>query len=276
MEKRLDSQGEGINKELEFLSKKILELNKKLIESERAKSNFLSLVANKLNNPMTALLGIIPHLKIVETKENKELYELVFKEVLSLDFRVQNLVMASEIESGSIDISYALADPIDIVNEAIESLKYLIKEKNDTIAINNSISKKVVTDPKKLHSIVKNLISNACRYGLENSPIDIDLELKESLFIIKVKNRGNAPSVKYKPEIFTRFAKDASGNHGLGIGLGVVREICERLGGEIDYEAKDGYVTFIVKLPFDEKMIDSKAYGSNEFLFDSFDNAIEL
>ena len=91
-----------------------------------------------------------------------------------------------------------------------------------------------------------------------------------------MKNRGKAPDVKYKPEIFTRFAKDAAGNNGLGIGLGVVREICERLNGTIDYEADGGFVTFIVKLPFDEKMTDSKAYGSNEFLFDSFDNAIEL
>lgn len=267
---------ENIDDELAFLSKKILELNKKLIESEKAKSMFLSLVANKLNNPMTALLGIVPHLKIVDTKENKDLFELVYKEALNLDFRIQNLVMASEIESGNIDISYALVDPIEIIDEAVESLKYLLNEKNIEIKINSTIKQKVVTDPKQVYTIVKNLISNGCEFGFENSVIEINLDIEESMFVIKVKNQGEAPEVKHKPEIFTRFAKDASGKHGLGIGLSVVREICERLNGTIDYEAEGGFVTFIVKLSFDESMIDSEAYGSNEFLFDSFNDAIEL
>jgi len=267
---------ENLNDELAFLSKKILDLNKKLIESEKAKSRFLSLVASKLNNPMTAILGILPHLKIIDTKENRFFYELVYKEALDLDFKIQNLVMASEIESGKIDVSYALVDPIEIIKEAIESLKYLIEEKNIEIKIDSKIKQKIVTDPKKVYIIVKNLISNGCRYGFENSLLWIELDIKESMFIIKVKNRGDAPNVKYKPEVFTRFAKDASGEHGLGIGLSVVREICQRLDGTIDYEAEDEFVTFVVKLPFDEEMIDSQAYGSNEFLFESFDDAIEL
>lgn len=267
---------ENMSDELEFLSKKILELNKKLIDSEKAKSRFLSLVANKLNNPLTAILGIIPHLKIIDTKENKLFFELVCKEVLNLDFKIQNLVMASEIESGNIDISYALVDPKEIIDEAIESLKYLIKEKNIEIKMNSSIKQKVVTDPKKIYTIVKNLISNGCKYGFENSVIEIDLDIEDSIFVIKVKNQGDAPKVNYKPEIFTRFAKDADGKHGLGIGLSVVREICERLDGTIDYESEGGFVTFIVRLSVNENMVDSQAYGSNEFLFESFDDAIEL
>jgi len=267
---------ENMSDELEFLSKKILELNKKLIDGEKAKSRFLSLVANKLNNPLTAILGIMPHLKIIDTQENKLLFELVYKEVLNLDFKIQNLVMASEIESGNIDISYALVDPKEIIDEALECLKYLIKEKNIEIKIKSSIKQKVVTDPKKVYIIVKNLISNGCRYGFENSVITIALDIEDSMFVIKVKNQGDAPKVKYKPEIFTRFAKDADGKHGLGIGLSVVREICERVEGSIDYEADDGFVTFVVRLSLDENMVDSQAYGSNEFLFESFDDAIEL
>ncbi|MFA7610199.1 MAG: HAMP domain-containing sensor histidine kinase [Sulfurimonas sp.] len=274
MQNKIDE--ENLNDELAFLSKKILDLNKKLIESEKAKSRFLSLVASKLNNPMTAILGILPHLKIIDTKENRFFYELVYKEALDLDFKIQNLVMASEIESGKIDVSYALVDPIEIIKEAIESLKYLIEEKNIEIKIDSKIKQKIVTDPKKVYTIVKNLISNGCRYGFENSLLKIELDIKESIFIIKVKNRGDAPNVKYKPEVFTRFAKDVSGEHGLGIGLSVVREICQRLDGAIDYEAEGKFVTFIVKLPFNEEMIDSQAYGSNEFLFESFDDAIEL
>ncbi|MDD2448653.1 MAG: HAMP domain-containing sensor histidine kinase [Sulfurimonas sp.] len=267
---------ENLNDELKFLSKKILELNKRLIEGEKAKSVFLSLVASKLNNPMTAIMGILPHLKVVDTKKNKLLFELVCKEAFNLDFKIQNMVMASEIESGNIDNSYALVNPTEIVDEVIESLRYLIKDKNIEIKIYNKLKQKAVIDTKKVYLIFRNLISNGCKYGFENSLLEIDLEIKEPMFVIKVKNRGEAPKVKYKPEIFTRFSNEVSAKHGLGIGLSVVREICERLNGTIEYEAEDGFVTFIVNIPLDEKMLDSTTYGSNEFVFDSFDGAIEL
>jgi signal transduction histidine kinase len=270
------ANNESVQCELAFLSKKILELNKKLIESEKAKSRFLSLVANELNNPMTVLLGMIPHLKILDDTQNKKIFDLVHYEALNLDFRIQNLVMAAEIESGTVDITYALLEPEDIIDEVCESLKYLIKEKNIQINVKSTIKQKVVSDPKKIYMIVKNLISNGCQYGIENGVIDITLDTNNSILRITVKNQGEGPKVDYKPEIFTRFAKDTKGEHGLGIGLSIVRELCERLDGGVDYVVEDGFITFIVTLLFDESMIDSQAYGSNEFLFDSFDNAIEL
>ena len=270
------SKKENIQDELSYLSKKILELNKKLIESEKAKSRFLSLVANELNNPMTALLGMLPHLKIVESQDNNKIFDLLHNEALILDFRIQNLVMAAEIESGTVDITYALLEPKEIVDEVCESLKYLIKEKNIQINVTSTIKQKVVSDPKKIYIIVKNLLSNGCQYGIENGVIDVNLETQNSQLIINVKNQGEGPKVTFKPEVFTRFAKDTKGEHGLGIGLSIVRELCERLDGDINYMVEDGFVSFRATLLFDESLINSTAYGSNEFLFDSFDDTIEL
>jgi signal transduction histidine kinase len=86
--------------EVTFLSRKILDLNKQLIESEKAKSRFLSLIASELNNPMTALLGIIPHLIPPSGDPREAVFELLHEEALLLDSRIQNLVAASEIEGG--------------------------------------------------------------------------------------------------------------------------------------------------------------------------------
>jgi signal transduction histidine kinase len=72
-------------KEIVFLSNKLLDMNKRLIESEKAKSRFLSLVANELNNPMTALLGLIPHLKPDHPEEN-DIFSLAHQEALLLNF----------------------------------------------------------------------------------------------------------------------------------------------------------------------------------------------
>ncbi|HEX5330008.1 HAMP domain-containing sensor histidine kinase [Sulfuricurvum sp.] len=262
------------HEEVEFLSRKILDLNKQLIESEKAKSRFLSLVASELNNPMTALLGLIPHLK--PSIDQEKIFQMIHQEALNLHFCVDNLVSAAEIESGNVDIAFATLDIGELLNEVIAELVYLTKERNIIISIHNKIDFTIVSDPRKLALILKNLISNACLYGLRNGIVDIAMEQVDAQLIIAVNNQGNGPKVEFKPQVFTRFAGGPEGDHGMGIGLSIVRELCEQLGGSIDYTVSQEWVTFTATLPLEASVSESDACGANEFLFDSFDGAVEL
>lgn len=272
MEKIKDDASE----EIAFLSHKLLDLNKQLIESEKAKSHFLSLVASELNNPMTGLLGMIPHLKPQGNDRLEAIFELVHEETLLLNSRIQNLVAAAEIESGKMDVAYASVDPKILFEEAIEAFKYKLKNKNIIIIVESTLTDKIVSDPRKLYLILKNLLANACDYGDAGAVVHVDIEQKDSIVTIAVKNQGHGPQVEYKPQVFTRFAHGMEGLHGLGLGLSISRELCECLGGSIDYVTGDGSVIFTVTLPLETALPDSQACGSDEFLFESFDDAIEL
>lgn len=262
--------------EVAFLSRKILDLNKTLIESEKAKSRFLSLVANELNNPMTVLLGMIPHLAPQEGDDRRKIYDLIEEEALILDFRIQNLVAAAEIESGLRDMSHALVDIGVLIDEAVQALKYPIRTKNITVRVRNTLGKNVVADPKKLYLIIKNLLANACCYGNAGTPVDVTVSADDLRVLITVVNSGKGPDVEYKPQVFTRFAQGPEGVHGLGIGLSIVRDYSERMGGSTDYVADGENVTFRVDFPLQTVHPDSEACGSNEFFFESFDDAIEI
>ena len=265
------------NEEVAFLSRKLLELNKQLIESEKAKSRFLSLIANELNNPMTALLGLIPHLASQNSEKREKILELAEQEALHLDFHIQNLVTAAEIENGELKISYSLIDPEELIDEVLKALKYWIKEKNIQILIENNLKQRIVTDPQKLHLIIKNLLANACVYGNTDSIVKITMDSNGNKLTIDIKDQGEGPKVEFKPQIFTRFSQQAGGSvHGLGIGLSIVRGLCELLEGEIDYDSDGKFVTFRVTLPLNTKLPDSESHGSKEFLFESFDDSIEL
>lgn len=270
------SDKKHLENEIAFLSKKILELNKKLIESEKAKTLFLSLVANNLNDPMTAILGMLPHLKIQKDDKNEQIFSTIHKEALDLDFKIQNLISVAEIESGNISNTHAMTDIKSIIDEVTKSLKYLIKEKNLKIEIKNKLENKIVTDPKKVYMILKNLIANGCMYSPEGQSVVIEVSSDASSLKIDIKNRGDEIKVNHKPELFTRFSQKIDSRHGLGIGLSIVREFCQALGGSVDYTASNGIVSFNVKLPLDTTMQNFEACGSNEFLFDSFDDAIEI
>lgn len=261
------SEKEILENEVKFLSKKILELNKKLLESKKAETLFLSLVANNFNDPMTAILGMLPHLKIQNDDKNEKIFSTICQEALNLDFKIQNLITVAEIESGNIESSHSLTDIKNIVDEALKSLRYLIKEKNVKIEINNLLENKIVTDSKKAYTILKNLIANGCIHSPDNEVVLIELSIKSSVLKIVVKNRGEGPKVDSKSEVFTRFSQKINSCHGLGLGLSIARELCESLCGSVDYSVENGFVTFEVKLPLNEK---------NEPLFDSFDDAIEI
>lgn len=263
-------------KEIAFLSKKILELNNKLIESEKGKSRFLSLIASQLNNPMTVLLGIMPHLKEQICEKNEQLFCLINQEFLNLEFKITNLVTAAQIESGTIHPYNSLVSLSEIISEVTESLKYVTKERNIQITIQDEINDTVTTDPNLIYIIIKNLVTNAVTYADEDSEVKVCFQRDDSELKLSVQNAGEGPKTKFKPEVFTRFSKGPEGEHGLGIGLSIVNELCIIFDGNIDYTATDNLVTFNVTLKNSDKDINSKAYGSNEFLFDDLEDAIEL
>lgn len=263
----------ALEEEVAFLSQKILDLNKQLIESEKAKSRFLSLIANELNNPITALLGLVPHLACDHDKQ--PMCDLVQEELLALNFRIQNLVAASEIENGEVSISHASLNVVDLVEEANKALRYLFKNNGTTVRIDDRLGHTIVTDPQKLYLILINILANASMYGTPGTEVVLSIEPEETMVAITVTNRGEPPHVNLKPQIFTRFAP-GPGAHGLGVGLSIVRELSTLLEGSTDYDSDERSVRFVVRLPLIESDGDSEACGSNEFLFDSFDNAIEL
>ncbi|KIM10139.1 MAG: hypothetical protein KU37_11675 [Sulfuricurvum sp. PC08-66] len=262
--------------EILFLSRKILELNQQLVESQSAKTHFVSLVANQLNNPMTTLLGLIKHLEPAQGEKKHEIFAMVHEAVLELDFRIQNLVATARIESGSCENSATLVDIKSLVDEALEALQYMLDAKEMLVVIDDAVAHRIVTDAAKLYRIILNLLANACQYGDTNSDIEIALKKANNTLEIIVHNVGDAPKVEFKPQIFTRFAASAEGAHGLGLGLSIVRSYCEMLDGSVDFFVSDRKVTFVVQLPITVQDTTISACGSDEFLFESFDDAIEL
>ncbi len=271
-----ESEKKVYEDEISFLSKKILELNKKLIESEKAKSRFLSLVAYELNNPMTVLMGLIPHLELQKCDKNEELLFLVSKELMNLDYKVMNLVAAAQIENGKMDISYFSVNLPTLIEEAIGFFKYMSIEKDIHFVLDCDFEDDIAIEPQFLDIILKNLIANSCQYGEQHSEVNICCSGDDTHLKISITNKGKGPKIEFKPEVFTRFSVSPENEHGLGIGLSIVKELCTLLDGDVDYNVADGFVTFEVTICLNDKGVMAHACSSNEFLFDSFEGAIEL
>ena len=241
--------------EIAFLSHKILDLNKKLAESEKAKTRFLSLVTGELNDPVSMLLGLIPQLKPLD-KNGDSLHS----ETLKLHSHIQNIIAASAIESGVLTLLCEPFDPEEVMTEALFDLRYVIKDRNITVAFHDGFASPVIADTPKISLILKNLLANACIHGKAESTVDVSIEQSCGMIIISITNRVEGGEMPREPEIFSRFSS-GPGGHGLGIGLSVVRELCEYMNGDIEYVRREWSVTFTARVPYESTPPDPERFN---------------
>ena len=269
--RRFDEKSASIA-EMEFMTKKLLEMNEKSKEVEEAKSYFLSLIKNEFNNPLSSLLSLSKKLKSdMDVSRINSIGTMMRSELTYLDFSLKNIFAASEIEYGEMGNAFARIVPEDVANEAIEYFEHIIKEKSLSVEIFNTIQDKMVTDAQKLYLILLNLISNACEYSYPDSKINIHFSSKNGFYEVRVEDFGEGIYEDHTKQIYNRFYKYNTGKtrpgQGLGLGLSVVKELVESLDGTIDHFQKDDMTVFVVVIAhLDEDSLSiSEGLGSDEF-----------
>jgi len=280
--RRFDEKKASIE-EMEFMTKKLLDMNEKNKQAQDVKSKFLSLIKNEFNNPMSSLLNLANMMnKKAKDDKTAELSSMMHMELLKLDFSLKNIFSASEIEAGEIGNDYSEVNVEEIYEEIVEYFSYLIEEKNLSISYNSQCDKNIISDSQKINIILLNLISNACEYSYQDATIDVKLECNDESYVLKVEDMGEGVSKDHAKDIYNRFSHFESGNTrrtaGLGLGLSVARGFAEALEGSIDNITKDSKTIFIVTLPKvnKEDVELSQGFGSNEFIFEDNDEMVEF
>ncbi len=269
-------------KEMEFMTKKLLEMNEKSKQAEAIKGEFLSIIKNEFNNPLSNLLNLA---RSLETKRDSEKYFQIVKmlnlELHGLDFHFKNIFAATEIEAGETGNYFSTINFQSIFDDACLALEFLIKDKNLDVKLENSIDEKIVSDANKLYIILLNLLSNACEYSFEGKQIFIRFKSNEENFYLEVEDFGEGIKVEHHAMIFNRFSKFSSGrtraHTGLGLGLSVSLGLAEALNGKIEFSCKEENTLFIVSIP---KNSDELSLGDSEdanmTLFDDFGDGVEM
>jgi len=281
IKRRFEEKAASIN-EMEFMTKKLLDLNEKNKQAQDVKSKFLSLIKNEFNNPMSSLLNLVNMMnKKVEDEKIKDLSSMMHMELLKLDFSLKNIFSASEIEAGEIANDYSIVNIEGIYNEIIEYFGYLIEEKNLNVNFDSKCDEEIISDSQKINMILLNLISNACEYSYNEAEIDVVVGCNEKNYVLVVEDTGEGISHDHAKDIYNRFSHFESGNTrrtaGLGLGLSVARGMTEALNGSIDNITKDGKTIFMVTIPkVDKSELElSQGIGSNEFIFED-DGMVEF
>jgi signal transduction histidine kinase len=171
-------------KETEFLNKKLIDLNNQLLLQDSVKSQFLSLIKNEFNNPISSLLNLSGRLAAnPDTDKRASISHMMHLEVLRLDFQIKNIIAANEIEAGETQNYIVKVDMQALLEDIQRPFKYIIEDKNLSIAVKDeSNSEAIYTDIHKLELILSNLLSNACEFSFLDKEITIEEKKYQCLY----------------------------------------------------------------------------------------------
>ncbi len=276
LKNRFHQQTESL-KELEYLTGKLKELNHKLEESEKVKSHFLSNIRNEIINPFASIIGLSENIKNIPSEKIEKIYSmatLIHSEAFALDFQLNNIFAAAEIEAGDLALQYALLDVNELCNTIISSFKHEIVKKE--LKVNYSSNNSQVplkSDPRKLKIIISNILSNAIKYSNKRADIDIKVHSDGAFVVIEIQDYGIGIEEKSQKLIFDRFKRidDTinSLNTGHGLGLPVVQAYLDLIDGSIELssEVNKGSTVTISIVNF--KNVNDESFDDDDILFES-------
>jgi signal transduction histidine kinase len=269
---------------LRVVTDKLEDMNRKLLESERMKTNFLSNIRNEMNNPLTSIMGLSRQLVSEDSLNTESIYSvasMIHSEAVSLDFQLRNIFAAAEIESGEVKLTPSAIDVDTLVQGVIETFRFKALEKEVAVhysPISQNPNNIVIfkTDSEKLQLIISNLLSNAIEFSHEGGRVDIKGGIKGGLLGFSVEDNGIGIDKADIGTIFDRFKQLDSGSRklhrGHGLGLSITRDLAGMLLGSISVSSAPGKGSvFTVDAIPELKQQDDEdvlAINGNVFLFE--------
>jgi signal transduction histidine kinase len=232
-----------------------------LEEAVRARQDFLSIAGHELKTPLTSVLlnvrAVDKALQAGARGHDARLaarWGALVNQLGRLEGLIDQLLDVSRITAGKMTL---VPEPIDLGALVREVVQRFLPPSTDAGAIEVNVAAGVegLWDRLRLEQVLGNLLSNAVKYGA-GRPISVDLgatgqEGGEEVWIA-VRDHGIGMSRDELGRIFGRFERAVSSRHygGLGLGLWIVRQVVEAMGGSISVESEpDRGSTFTVRLP---------------------------
>lgn len=217
---------------------------KELGSTETLRSDFISNVSHELKTPLAVIQNYTTLLKDenLPPEQRREYISAVNEATKNLSVLISNILKLNKLENQEI---YPNLEKINLCENVCESLFYFedeIERKN--ITLNADIDKEITveTDKELLTLIWNNLLSNALKFTDDGGTITVSVEESDSKAVVTVKDDGCGMSQETGRRIFDKFYQgDTSrASQGNGLGLALVKNVIDIIGGEITVESKLG------------------------------------
>jgi signal transduction histidine kinase len=220
------------------------------------KDAFLARVSHELRTPLTPVLSYAQllrrHRDALATQEIDEALDQITSQTTHLATLVDDLLLVSRLAAGGLTsedlVSAEAIDAADVVSTAVREANATWPNRQIHQEVSSS---PVMADPTRLRQVLTNLLSNACKYSDDATPVTITCATTDGDVRIAVQDHGvGIPEVDlpHVSEQFYRVRGHRAG--GAGVGLHLVQELVTAMGGHVEVQSRVGVgSTFTVVLP---------------------------
>lgn len=221
----------------------------KLVEANRMKSEFVSIVSHQLRAPLSNLRWAIELLisgRLGKIEEPQLDYFRILKDNSNrMGELVKDLLIVSRIEQRILPLHKTDISLTDLIKDLISEFELFARASNVEIKFEPRENlPKIFTDPSQLKLVVENLLDNAIRYIKEKGKAEIKLREQDDKIYFEIKDTGVGIPKKDQKYIFQKFFRSENilryQTQGTGLGLYITKAIVERMGGKIWFKSEEG------------------------------------
>ena len=221
-------------------------------ELDEAKTNFIATVSHELKTPISSIkmsLKLLDDERIgVMNTEQKQLVEHIKDDCSRLLKITSELLDLAQVETGNLQLNFVKANPGEIVNYALNAVKFQAEQKNIQLDLYCKTQLPLVSaDVEKTAWVLINFLSNALRYSAEKSKVEIRAEEKgtgkNKGIEFSVRDFGKGIDEQYQKRLFDRYFQvptDGNNKSGSGLGLAISKDFIEAENGKIWVESEIG------------------------------------
>ena len=220
--------------------------HKKLEELDKAKNLFLANISHELRTPINAIIGFSQALdsRIFGNLNDKQAEYIKDIQISGLHLlgMINEILDLSKLEANAMKFSPTEINPTQVIQEVINILEPLYKNKNISVEFNHDFEGKIKADYQKFQQILYNLLSNAIKFTNKNGKIEITSNSKNADYILKIKDNGIGIDKKYHNKIFKKFVHlnnvYTKNQNSTGLGLTITKELVKLHNGKITLESE--------------------------------------
>jgi signal transduction histidine kinase/PAS domain-containing protein len=220
------------------------------------RENFVSTLSHEFRTPLAIIQSsknmLFSYLERMTPEVRAEHLERIEEQVDYLTRMIDDLLSLGETKSGTIVVNRTMVNLqaecqriFDLVRISTYSQHSVIYDARDDLGM-------AMMDVRLLRQILTNLLSNAIKYSPEDSTIRLQINKDGDSAVFQVIDQGIGMSAEDLKMIFTPFKRgeNVANIQGTGLGMAIVKQAVEALGGTIACESQPGKgTTFIVRLP---------------------------
>jgi signal transduction histidine kinase len=217
-------------------------------EVSQSKDSFIADVSHELRTPLTGIYGFASALEDDDeslSPTSRELVGLIVTEAAELSRMVDDLVAAGRIDANA--ITYNI-EPVALSSE-IEEVIRPFKRRGVSVEVDD-IGISVLADRLRLRQLLRNLVSNAAKYG--GAEIAVTAYRRDDMVVIEVIDDGTGVSADVQERLFNRYVHENGSallQGSVGLGLAIARSFAVGMNGTLEYKRVDELTIFEVCLP---------------------------